>query len=107
MVGKKFSIHNYIGAGSAEVRRGPFILAITTEELNFNGNREILVDEHGFGIEAMQHRSAVPDRPAGAAGSLVTNKPIFNAEQVITKFFFVEYMTKFFGKIRITIIHYF
>ena len=45
---------------------------------------------HGFGVLAVDHGAAVAEGPAGAAGALVADEAVLDAEPVVRERFFVE-----------------
>ena len=77
----------HICAGRAKVGGGSLPFTQASKKLRFNADGKILVFQHASGRLAMKHGTAVANGPPRAADSLLSNKPVFNAKQVMGKFF--------------------
>src|SRR5512133_2983614 len=85
----------------------PFCYAISAKKLGFNGNREILVNQHGRGRLGMQHYPAVPECPGRTARGLISGKPVFYPELIMRKWFLIKYMPELIIEFLIFIIVHF
>ena len=83
-----------VGAGGAEIGGGAGAFAEAAEELDFDGDGEILVEAHGLYGLAVDHDAAVPSGPGGAAGGLGTEEAVFDGDAVVGEFFLIEEMAE-------------
>lgn len=83
VLGKEFALHFDVGAWAAKVQGCAGVFSVSTEELDFDRAREVLIERHCFGGLAMKHHTAVTDRPAGAAGGLIADKTIFDSQTIL------------------------
>src|SRR5690606_23021813 len=104
MIRKQFPVHDHIGAGRAEVSSGSFVFSVAAEKLNLNGDRKILIDQHGFRILTMQHGPAVVESPSWTTGRLLAHKTVLNCEQIVAELLPIKQVTKLLTEIGISLI---
>ena len=90
MLGDQLFSHHNVRARGADVAGGACVLTIASEELDLDGDRELLVFPHSLGRLAVDHDSTVPERPARRARALLADEPIFDPQAVLRKRTLVE-----------------
>jgi len=87
-------IDHDVGAGGAKIASGAWVLAISCEDLDFEGSGEILFEFHGGWWFAVDHDAAIAQCPSGAAINLLAGEAVFEAEAVVGEFFFEKQVTE-------------
>ena len=94
MLFEQLPVHRHMGSRRAEIQRGSRVRSVATEQLSFDGNGKVLIASHGFGVLAVEHHPAVPERPTGAPVRLLPDEAVFHAKFVRLKWLRVEQVTK-------------
>ncbi len=66
------------GFRSTKIAGTPLIGTISSQKLSFNGDRKILILQHGFGVLRMKHGSTISKSPTFTTGCWLTDKPVFH-----------------------------
>jgi hypothetical protein len=72
-----------------------FPVSVAAQELDLDGNREILVLRHALGGLAVYHDPIVSKGPTRTSGYLFSHKPVFEPETIVREFLFIEDMAEF------------
>ncbi len=102
--GEELAIAFDVGSGGAEIAGRAGAFAEAAEELDFDGDGEILVFLHGGGGLAVDHDAAVAGGPAGAFDGLVGDEAVFDGDDVVGEGGVVEEMAEAVGEFVIAIV---
>jgi hypothetical protein len=104
MWGKKFSIHLHIGSRCTQIASCSFIFSITAQQLHFDGYRKILVSAHAFRGLSMHHDATVAKGPTRTFLGLITHKPVFQSDAIVTEGFVVKKVPELFIELIVGIV---
>lgn len=102
--GEEFAVAFDVGSGGAEVAGRARSLTEAAEELDFDGDGEILVFLHGGGGLAVDHDAAVAGGPAGAFDGLVGDEAVFDGDDVIRERSVVEEVAEAAGEFVVAVV---
>src|SRR5262247_4935823 len=90
MGGEELAVHHDVRARSAEVGGRARAFAQPAEQLDLNGDREVLVLAHALRRRAMNHDPAVARGPMGSFFRLFADKAVFDGYDVVRELIAVE-----------------
>src|SRR5262245_64709318 len=90
MSGEELAVHHDVRAGRAEVGGRSRAFAQTAEQLDLDGDREVLVLAHALRRLAMDHYPAVARGPVGSFFRLFSDKAVFDGDDVVRELIAVE-----------------
>src|SRR5687767_5112765 len=83
MLGDELAVHYDVRSGRADIAGVTFVLSVSTQHLNLDANREILILAHALRRLAVHHHAAVARRPSRPIGQLLPGEPILATKNVI------------------------
>ena len=94
MLRDELATHDDVRARRTDVAGRASIFAVAAEKLSLDRDGKFLVFPHGGRVLAVEHGPAIANRPAGAALALIAHESIFETQDVVGEFLFVEEMSK-------------